>query len=267
MAPTMILGILQARMSSTRLPGKVMQPLLGRPMIARQLERLARCGRVDRFVIATSVEPSDDVIAEQCAALGIDCRRGPLSDVLGRFMIAAEPYLPDHVVRLTADCPLVDWEVVDDLVALHVDGGYDFSTNAIHRTYQHGLDCEIASYDTLKAAATEAKDPYDREHVMPFIYAPNQRFRIGHLVRSDEDLSFMRWTVDHPDDYALIKAIYEELYPNNPAFTSRDVVALLGSRRDLRFLNASVQDAAAAQRSRQYWAAFDSQSQRSGAMA
>src|SRR5262245_27608627 len=243
----MILGILQARISSTRLPGKVMRPLLGRPMIARQLERLARCRRIDRFVIATSVEPADDVIAEQCAALSIDCRRGPLDDVLGRFMIAAAPYLPDHVERMTADCPFADWEVVDDLVALHVDGGYDFSTNAIHRTYPHALDCEIASYGTLKAAAAEAKDPYDREHVMPFIYGPNQRFRIGHLVRSDEDLSFMRWTVDHSDDYLLVKAIYEALYPGNPAFKSRDVMALLGSRRDLRFLNASVQDAAAVQ--------------------
>jgi spore coat polysaccharide biosynthesis protein SpsF (cytidylyltransferase family) len=263
----MILGILQARMSSTRLPGKVMRPLLGQPMIARQLERLARCRRVGRFVVATSVEPADDVLARQCSTLGIDCVRGPLDDVLERFMIAAEPYHPDHVVRLTADCPLADWEVVDDLVALHVGGGYDFSTNAIHRTYQHGLDCEIASYDTLKAAAAEAKHPYDREHVMPFIYDPNQRFRIGHLMRSDEDLSFMRWTVDFEADYALIKAIYEALYPGNPAFTSRDVMALLGSDTDLQRLNESAQDPAAAQRARQYWAVFGGQHQRSGAVA
>jgi spore coat polysaccharide biosynthesis protein SpsF len=262
----MILGILQARMSSTRFRGKVMQPLLGRPMIARQLERLAHSRRVDRFVVATSVASEDNIIAEQCAALGVDCRRGPLDDVLGRFVIAAEPYRPAHVVRLTADCPLADWEVVDDLVALHVNGGYDFSSNALRRSYQHGLDCEIASYETLKIAADKATDPYDREHVMPFIYAPGTPFRIGDLVQT-EDLSFLRWTVDHPDDYVLIKAIYEPLYPQNPAFTTKDVMALLGRRPDLRFLNASVQDEAALRQARQYWAASDRQNQRSGALA
>ena len=255
----MILGILQARTSSTRFAGKVLRPLLGRPMIARQLERLSRCRCLDQLVVATSVRADDDAIAALCADLAIDCQRGPAEDVLARFTIAAKPYRPNQVVRLTADCPLIDWSVIDDLVALHLKGGYDYSTNALRRSYQRGLDCEVASSAAMAAAAEEASDPYEREHVMPFIYRRPERFRVGHLVRS-EDLSFLRWTVDAPVDFEFVNGIYEALHPVDTMFTTEDVMALLSRRPELRFVNVSAQEKSDRQRAREYWAAFDRQS-------
>jgi spore coat polysaccharide biosynthesis protein SpsF len=252
----MILAILQARMSSRRLPGKVLRHVGGAPMLHRQIERIRRAGCIDRIVVATSEQADDDAIAAACAAMGVVCRRGPLDDVLERFRLVAAPDAPRHVVRLTADCPLIDWRVVDRLVGMHVADGFDYSTNALQRTYPHGLDCEIMTFEALNAAAANAASAHDREHVTPFLYREGTGLRIGHLTQS-EDRSFLRWTVDTPEDLVLVDAVYQELYAVNSAFTTPDVVDLLGRRPELRFINAAHQSAEDRAKAEAFWRAYD----------
>ena len=228
----MILGILQARASSRRLPGKVLKPILGRPMLERQIERLRRARRMDKLVVATSTDASDDPIAALCRQLAVDCFRGSLDDVLDRFYQAARPHAPRAVVRLTGDCPLADPGVIDELIDRHVAGDFDYTSNTIERSYPDGLDAEVMELRCLEAAWREAALPSEREHVTPFIYHHPERFRLGRLVQSP-DLSRLRWVVDEPEDFAFISAIYEALYPEKPAFGTADVLALLDRRPDI----------------------------------
>jgi len=228
----MILGILQARASSRRLPGKVLKPILGRPMLERQIERLRRARRMDKLVVATSTDASDNPVAALCRALAVDCFRGSLDDVLDRFYQAARPHAPRAVVRLTGDCPLADPGVIDELIDRHVAGDFDYTSNTIERSYPDGLDAEVMELRCLEAAWREAALPSEREHVTPFIYHHPERFRLGRLVQSP-DLSRLRWVVDEPEDFAFISAIYEALYLEKPAFGTADVLALLERRPDI----------------------------------
>jgi len=233
-----VLCILQARVSSTRLPGKVLRPILGEPMLARQVERIRAATRIDGLVVATSDRPSDDDVAVLCARIGVACHRGSLDDVLDRFHGAAAPYRPAHVMRLTGDCPLTDPAILDALVALHLRGGQDYSSNVLERTYPDGLDAEIFTFELLERAWHEARTPYEREHVTPFMYAPGTGLHLGSL-RDTVDRSNERWTVDHPDDFELVRGVFEALYPANPAFTTDDVHHLLRAHPELAALNAS----------------------------
>lgn len=222
----MAAAILQARMSSSRLPGKVMKPLAGAPMIARQIERLRRAASLERIVVATSEDASDDPLADYLAASGTDVFRGSLTDVLGRFVACAEHFgLDGAIVRLTADCPLADPDLVDACVALHQRQGADFTSNDQHRTFPRGLDVEVFNREGLDAAGREASDPYDREHVTPFFYHNPERFRLAELTQARDD-SALRWTVDTPQDFAYVERVYAALYAANPAFTSDDIRAL-----------------------------------------
>jgi len=228
----MILGILQARLSSHRLPGKVLKLILGRPMLERQIERLRRARCIDRLVVATSAEAADDDIARLCGSLAMECFRGSLEDVLDRFYQAARYHQARTVVRLTGDCPLADPGIIDRLIGLHEAAGNDYTSNTLIRTYPDGLDAEVVEFDCLEAAWREAVLPSEREHVTPFIYHRPERFRLGNL-RQDEDMSRLRWVVDEPQDFAFVSAIYEALYPDNPAFATGDVLALLDRRLDI----------------------------------
>ena len=236
MAP-LILGVLQARMTSRRLPGKVLRPLAGAPMLARQLERLQRSRLITRLLVATSDDPSDDAIEALCAGLGVACFRGALEDVLDRVYRAAAGVAPDHVVRLTADCPLADAEVVDRVISHHLQGGFDYVSNALQPTFPDGLDAEVMRMSCLETAWREAVLPSHREHVTPFLYSHPQRFRIGE-VRNHVDLSSHRWTVDEPEDLAFVEKVYAALYPGNRAFGLNDVLALLQARPELAGANA-----------------------------
>jgi len=148
----MILAILQARTSSSRLPGKVLKPILGKPMLLLQIERVRRARKIDKLVVATSNDPSDDGIEALCKQHGIDCFRGSLNDVLDRFYRAALTYNPEHIVRLTGDCPLIDPELVDSIIDMHLEGNYDYTSNAIQMTFPDGLDVEILTIKVLKEA-------------------------------------------------------------------------------------------------------------------
>jgi len=226
-----VLAILQARMSSRRLPGKVLAPVLGRPMIQRQIERIRHARRVDKLVVATSAMNDDNAIAEFCLATGQLCFRGPLDDVLGRFVGALDAYCPaDHIVRLTADCPLIDWTIIDRCVNEHLSTGADYTSNAIVRTFPDGLDVEVVKSEALRIANANAQDRESREHVTPFIYSTTDRFQIHHVTQP-ANLAALRWTVDNADDLAFVRQVYTHLYERNPLFTSDDILALPFGRR------------------------------------
>jgi spore coat polysaccharide biosynthesis protein SpsF len=231
----MILAILQARASSTRLPGKVLKPILGRPMLALQIERVGRSRRIDKLLVATSLDTSDDPIAALCRESGVSCFRGSLDDVLDRFYQAAAELKPASVVRLTGDCPLADPVVIDQLIQLHIARRDDYTSNTLTRTFPDGLDAEVMRFACLETAWREAALPSEREHVTPFIYHHSQRFKLGGLNQAD-DLSHWRWVVDEPADFAFISRIYEALYPTNPAFTTADVLKLLRENPDIAAL-------------------------------
>jgi spore coat polysaccharide biosynthesis protein SpsF len=221
-----ILTVVQARMTSSRLPGKVMRPILGAPMMGRQIERLRRSERLGQLVVATSVDPSDAVIVDYCAALKRPTHRGPLHDVLGRYAETLEAFGPaDHVVRLTADCPLADWTVIDRCIALHLETGADYTSNTVDRFYPRGLDVEVFRAEWLPKIAAETADPYDREHVTPFFYRHPDRFKIAQLVQQPYRAHY-RWTVDRMDDFEFATAVYEALYPQKPDFLTDDILAL-----------------------------------------
>jgi len=230
----LILAILQARMSSTRLPGKVLMPLAGTPMIVRQIERVARARRIDRLVVATSLNPGDDAIEKTVRREGIAVHRGSLDDVLARFVGALDEHGPaDHVVRLTADCPLADPFVIDETIETLLETGADYASNTPpHRTFPKGLDVEVMTADTLRRAAATATTPEEREHVTWGIWNHPDRYRLAfHSQPVDE--GEVRWTVDRPDDYAFMAAVYDALCKGDRAFTSDAVRRFVRSRPDL----------------------------------
>ena len=238
-------AVIQARMTSTRLPGKVLMEVLGRPMLGYQVERVARAKRVDRIVLATTTNATDNPVAAFAESSGIGLYRGSEGDVLGRVAEAARTSLPqgtpDKVVRLTADCPLIDPDLIDAVIECLSNSAppLHYASNAIPRCWPIGLDVEAMTFEALMRADREASDSYDREHVTPFLYRQPDRFRIGH-VPSPEPLSHHRWTLDEPADFDLLSAILTALYPTNPNFGYRNVLDLLERRPDLNRLNAGV---------------------------
>lgn len=232
----MILAILQARFSSTRLPGKVLKSILGKPMLAIQIERIKRSQLIDKLVIATSNQSTDDAIASLANKIKVNCFRGSLNDVLDRFYQIAFKLNPSHIVRLTGDCPLIDPKLIDQIIKYHLEHDFDYTTNAIEATYPDGLDVEIFTFKALKEAWEEAKLPSQREHVTPFINRQPKRYNIHHY-KNDQDLSALRWTVDEPLDFELVTRIYEGLYPQNPQFTTQDVLNFLELNPELKTLN------------------------------
>ena len=227
-------------MSSSRLPGKVLKPLVGAPMILRQIERLRRAVALDGIVVATSTEASDDVLCDACDAAGIEVVRGDLNDVLDRFRQAARVLGdPAHVVRLTADCPLADWTVVDACVALHLRAGADYTSNVIQRSFPKGLDVEVMTLAALDRVWREATDPYEREHVTPYIHRHPELFGLAHLTQG-VDQSAWRWTVDTPEDWAMVEAVYQALYRPGEPFTREAAAGFLETHPKTAQLNRAL---------------------------
>jgi spore coat polysaccharide biosynthesis protein SpsF len=222
----MILGVLQARTDAPRLPGRAMKPILGMPMIGRQLERLARCESLDRLVVATSFDPSDDALAAYAESLGVRVFRGGVVDVLGRVQGAAIAHGPAaHVVHLNAACPLTDPAVVDACVWLHVETGADYTSNTLDRSYPAGLEVEVTTAAALKAAWHGASDPVERAQPTAYILNRPDRFRLAQLVQS-APLSGRRWTVETAEDFEFVSRVFYMLYPTRPRFEQADVLGL-----------------------------------------
>lgn len=203
-------AIVQARMGSTRLPGKVLADLGGRPMLARVLERLGRSRTLDLVVVATTTEPADDTVARLCEELRVPVYRGSEDDVLERYAEAARRFGADVVVRITADCPLLDPEVVDRVVEHFHTEGADYASNTLERTFPQGLDVEVFRAEALALAAREAREPWERAHVTPFLYRHPDRFALASLTQ-DRVAARHRWTVDTAEDLELARKLYARL--------------------------------------------------------
>jgi len=234
-----VIATVEARMASTRLPGKTLRPLLGRPVLCRVVERIRRSRRVEEVVVATTTNPADDAIVECCRRNGFAWYRGSEEDVLGRVIEAARAQRGDLLVQLGADCPFYDPALIDQLVGIYCEGGYDYVTNDMELTYPEGVDAHVVARRTLEDAATKTTRPRDREDVPRYIFERPQVYRIFNL-RAPAELHApdVRLTLDYPEDLVLTEAIYAALYPAHPAFTTRDVLRLLRERPELRSINA-----------------------------
>jgi spore coat polysaccharide biosynthesis protein SpsF len=233
--------IVQARMTSTRLPGKVMKIVCGKPLLEHLVDRLKRVKCADQIVIATTVNETEDIIVDLCKKLDISYFRGSEEDVLGRYYETAVKYEGDVIIRITSDCPVIDPDVVDYLIDFYMNNlkKYDYVSNILERTYPKGMDAEITSFDTLKEAHFNAYDPFDRENVTPFIKKRPQQFRLYNILYKT-DMSRCRWTVDTPEDLELITKIYDALYYKNPLFSLNDILDLMNSNPKLENINAHV---------------------------
>lgn len=234
-----VTAILQARASSSRLPNKVILPVLDRPMLARQLERILQAKKIEQLIVATSTECSDNPIAELCESMNISCYRGDLNDVLARFYYASAMHESEHIVRLTGDCPLTDPSMIDSVIKFHIEGGYDYSSNSLHPTLPDGLDVEIIKASTLREIHQKAVLPSEREHVTLYINNNKSKFKIG-SYESSINLSEHRWTVDEQKDLDFVREIYSALYENNPNFTSDDILLHLESNPELLDINSNI---------------------------
>ncbi len=231
-------AIVQARMGSSRLPGKVMKPIAGLPMIEVLLKRLSRAKTIDQILIATSVDVRNKALAEHVKSLGYDCIQGSEDDVLERFLLAAEVSKAATVVRITGDCPLVDPVLVDKAVSEFKAAGVDYYTNCAPATFPDGLDIEVFTYNALKQSAALTQSAYDHEHVTPYLRESGQ-FKTA-VLRNSEDLSEWRWTVDEAADLEVIKNVFANFAPNLH-FSWQDVAKLQRARPELFSANQKLQ--------------------------
>lgn len=233
----MIVVVIQARTGSTRLPGKVLADIDGQPMLVRQISRIARADLPEHILVATSDLPQDNVIADVMNQSGIDVYRGSSDDVLDRIRSAAQAVGATHIVRLTADCPLSDPEIIDQVISQHLTQRNDISSNVVERSFPDGLDVEVCTMAALSRAHNEAVKSSDREHVTPYMYRSENGFRIG-SVRLEENLSNLRWTVDFPEDLTLIRRIFAAFPQRQDQFTMREVRELFAHNPELAAMNA-----------------------------
>ena len=233
-------AIVQARVGSTRLHGKVLQDLAGRTVLERVVERVRRFTMIDEMVVATSDQPGDDEIIAECARIDVPSFRGSESDVLSRFVGAARETDASVCVRLTADCPLLDPSVSDSIILLFLeaDGGADYASNKIPQSFPRGLDTEVFSRDALEQAARKAREGYERVHVTPYIYRHPEIFSLI-SVTSDVDRADWRWTIDTPEDLEFVREIYRRL-DSSPEFSWQDVIALIEDDPTLMWINSHV---------------------------
>jgi spore coat polysaccharide biosynthesis protein SpsF len=234
-----VVAIIQARMGSTRLPGKVLMDISGRSMLAQVVARARKAQLASEVVVATTTAPIDDAIVDECAWLGVSAFRGSEEDVLDRYYRVALEQEADAVVRITSDCPLIDPAVVDDVVRAFLDAKPDYASDTLERTYPRGLDTEVFSLEALCRAWKEANEAYQRAHVTPYFYEQPNLFRLL-SVRATADYSAHRWTVDTREDLALVRSIYQKLDPaENTSWL--EVLHLVEREPTLQGINWSVQ--------------------------
>ena len=239
--PPRVVAIIQARMTSSRLPGKVLADLGGQPVLAWVVRRASRTMGIDQVVVATSISAEDDAVAAFCKKQDYACSRGSLYDVLDRYRRAALEYDAEVIVRLTGDCPLIDPGMLADNLRtfLGAKPPLDFAANRLpgERTIPIGLDAEFCTMAALETAWREAQKPHQREHVMPFFYEHADRFRILHIKHSP-DYGQYRWTVDTPEDLELLRQVVSHF--EDDKFSWDEVLALFQEKPDLARINASV---------------------------
>jgi spore coat polysaccharide biosynthesis protein SpsF len=233
-----VIAIIQARMGSTRLPGKVLKDLCGETVLARVVSRLRHCQRIEGVIVATSTEPADTAIVEECERLGTSVFRGNEQDVLDRYYQAALTARAEAVVRITADCPLIDPEITDDTIEVFLKESPDYASNVLERTYPRGLDTEVMTFGALESAWREAREPHQREHVTPYLYEHPERFKLL-SVPGEMDYSGYRWTVDTPEDLDLLRAVYAR-FGKRDDVSWREVLQLMEREPELAEINRHI---------------------------
>lgn len=250
------IAIIQGRMSSSRLPKKILADICGSPMLSRVMIRTMRATTLNQTIFATTTDASDDLVAEYCDLAGLDFTRGSLYDVLDRYYQTALQAKADVVVRITADCPVIDPELIDNVVNTLVENEYDFVCNRLphQRTYPIGLDVEACTFKALKKAWKEAKEPQQREHVMPYFYegvqltVVSRQLSVGEsprgfkvaLLNHVTDFGDYRWTVDTPEDLEFMREVYKR-FDGRDDFTWKEVLDLVHDNPELAKINANVQ--------------------------
>ncbi|MGG0662690.1 glycosyltransferase family protein [Viridibacillus arvi] len=235
-----VTAIIQARMGSTRLPGKILKEVNGKPLLAYQLERIAHSECIDKIVIATTVDQKDDVIVKFCKNNDVEYYRGSENDVLSRYYEAAEQHGGDMIVRLTSDCPIIDPVILDQTIQSFIDNDYDYVSNTIERTYPRGLDTEVFSREALEKAYKEATLSRDKEHVTAYMYSNPKNFKLGY-IKNGQDYSEYRWTVDTIEDFELIELVLKNLYKENSMFYMNDIIELLKQNPEWVKINAHIE--------------------------
>ncbi len=237
-----IVCIIQARTGSSRLPGKVLLNLEGKPVLLRVIDRVLESDRINRVVVATTISPEDQQICDLVEGYddSVSVFRGSQDDVLERYYLAAKEAGADAVVRITSDCPLIDPQVIDKVIGAFLKEKKDYTANILgKRTYPQGLDTEVFTFKALEEMHNKAEEKEDREHVTLYLRKRPEEFQCLN-VENEKDLSFHRWTLDEQADYDLIKEIYGELYRKNPHFRMKDVVELFERRPELLKINQNV---------------------------
>jgi len=237
-----VVAIVQARMGSTRLPGKVMMDICGKSVLLHIIDRLKACELLDDIVIATTVSNRDDVIFDAVSNYDeiIGLFRGSEENVLERYYLAAKKFNADIVVRVTSDDPLIDPSVIDGVIREFLSNNCDYVSNSLNKTFPLGLDAEVFSFKALETAWNEAKKDYEREHVTPYIIENPDKFKLLN-VANDIDLSNLRWTLDTKDDFEFIDAIYERIHSKKQLFFMDDVLELLGREPELININRHIE--------------------------
>ena len=238
-----IIAIIQARMGSTRLPGKILKEVLGKPLLEYQIERVKRSRLINQMVIATTLKENEQPIIDLCTRLSVDYYRGSEADVLSRYFEAAQQYEANVVVRLTSDCPLIDPDTIDHIITNYLENphNYDYVSNTIVRTYPRGFDFEVFSMEALEQANNEARDTVEREHVTPYIYHHPDKFTLANVKRKN-DLSSFRLTVDTDADLELITRVITNLYgQKNEQFLLEDIIQLLQKKPEWALINAHIE--------------------------
>lgn len=237
-----IVTVVQARMASTRLPGKVLLPLAGKPLLIRMVERVQAAELSGTVIVATSINPEDDVLAALCREADLLCYRGDPEDVLDRHYRAGQALEATAVIKIPSDVPLIDPRVIDRVIAYYLShaGEFDFVSNLHPATYPDGNDVEIMTMPALETAWREATRPLEREHTTPFLWENPDRFRLGNVTwESGRDYSMShRWTIDYPADYDFISAVYNALYSPDRHFSLDDILAYLEARPEVAAINA-----------------------------
>jgi spore coat polysaccharide biosynthesis protein SpsF len=241
----LIVAIIQARMSSSRLWGKVLRPICGKPMLWHVIERLKKCRNIDKIAVATTQNAIDNRIEKFCRLNGISCFRGSENDVLSRYYEAAKFFRAKVIIRITSDCPLIDPTIVDRTVSAYlVNKNYlAGSSNVLKRTFPRGLDTEVFSFEALAKAHLKSKKQYQREHITQYFYENPAKFHFA-SVEQKKDFSHLRWTVDDPRDLRMIRKIFLRLYRNNKPFTTAEVLALLVKEPSIACINSEVRQKA-----------------------
>ena len=232
-----VVAIIQARMSSKRLRGKVLMQLAGIPVLEHVVQRVSYCKTINQVVVATSSDISDDDIETWCINHKVECFRGNLDDVLDRFYQAAKHYQAEAIVRITADCPVIDPAIVDEVVEGYQVGSFEFY--GLAGEFPDGLDCTVFSFSAIERAWNEAALPSEREHVGPYIEKNPEIFKSGVLVKF-KGMSHHRWTLDEPDDFKLLSFIFNELYEKDSIFYTHQIMKLLEINPEISNINSNI---------------------------